>query len=96
LFQYAKLEANLVTPEKERFPINELASDIVVAYQFKAGEKNIRLNIETPNNLPPVFGDIALTERVFQNLLDNAIKFTPNGGSITIQLTQTHAEYWCR
>ncbi|MFT3934739.1 MAG: HAMP domain-containing sensor histidine kinase [Chitinophagaceae bacterium] len=89
LFQYAKLEANLVTPEKEPFFIGELAADILMAYQLKANQKLIRLNLDAQPNLPQVFADIALTERVFQNLLDNAFKFTPDGGSITVQLLQT-------
>lgn len=86
LFQYAKLESNVIVPEKEPFLINELASDILMAYQLKASEKGIQLSLQAPNNLPQVFADIALTERVFQNLLDNAFKFTPEGGTITIQL----------
>jgi signal transduction histidine kinase len=91
LFQYAKLEANLVTPQKEPFMISELASDIMMAYQLKAAGKKIHLNIETPDNLPLVFADISLTERVLQNLLDNAFKFTPAGGTITILLAETSA-----
>lgn len=91
LFQYAKLEANLVTPEKEPFLINELASDILMAYQLKAEEKGITLLLATPSSLPPVFADIALTERVLQNLLDNAFKFTPAGGNITIALSSARA-----
>lgn len=71
--------------------ISELASDIMMAYQLKAEEKKIRLNIETPGNLPLVFADISLTERVLQNLLDNAFKFTPAGGTITIFLAETNA-----
>lgn len=89
LFQYSKLEANLIMPQKESFLIDELVSDILVAYQLKANERNIRLRLETSGGLSPVFADIALTERVFQNLLDNAFKFTPDGGSVTIQLMQT-------
>jgi len=89
LFQYAKLEANLVKPEKEPFLINELASDILMSYRFKADEKSIKLNLDSPQKLPTVFADIALTERVFQNLLDNALKFTPDKGTITIKLTET-------
>lgn len=86
LFHYSKLEANQVTPEKEQFLIDELASDVLVKYQLMADEKNITLTLDSPGHLPPVFADIALTERVFQNLLDNAFKFTPQGGQITIQL----------
>ncbi|NLR57644.1 HAMP domain-containing histidine kinase [Chitinophaga polysaccharea] len=91
LFQYAKLEANLVTPEKEPFFINELASDILVAYQLKATNRSIDLHLDAAPDLPRVFADIALTERVFQNLLDNAFKFTPDGGSIKIILTKASA-----
>lgn len=89
LFQYAKLEANLIMPEKELFMINELVSDILMSYQLKAEEKNIHLKMEAANSLPPVFADLALTERVFQNLLDNAFKFTPTGGQISIALEKT-------
>ena len=91
LFQYAKLEANLVTPQKESFLIDELASDILAVYQLKANSRNIQLRLDTSGNLPPVFADLALTERVFQNLLDNAFKFTNDGGSVTVQLTESRA-----
>ncbi|GGN13036.1 two-component sensor histidine kinase [Dyadobacter beijingensis] len=89
LFQYAKLEANVVAPQKEFFPIGELLSDIVSAYQLKAQERNVDLKLIVPAALPPVFADISLTERVFQNLIDNAFKFTPDGGEISISLAHT-------
>nr|WP_295921848.1 HAMP domain-containing sensor histidine kinase [uncultured Dyadobacter sp.] len=88
LFQYSKLEANIVEPQKEFFPISELVSDIVSAYQLKARGRNIDLKLNIPGGLPAVFADISLTERIFQNLLDNAFKFTPDGGQISIELIQ--------
>jgi signal transduction histidine kinase len=86
LFQYSKLEANQVQPEKEQFFLNDLASDILTKYQLIAKEKKIELHLQSPDSLPLVFADIALTERVLQNLLDNAFKFTPEGGRIAIKL----------
>lgn len=91
LFQYAKLEANQVSPQKEPFLLNELAADILVSYQLMAAQRKIQLSLDAAAHLQPVFGDIALTERVLQNLVDNAFKFTPDGGRITIQLQPTPA-----
>lgn len=89
LFQYAKLEANVITPQKESFLLQELVSDILVAYQLQAQKRSIHLSLQSSDSLVPVFADIALTERIFQNLLDNAFRFTPDGGKISIHLTQT-------
>ncbi|MBV4358826.1 sensor histidine kinase [Pinibacter aurantiacus] len=86
LFQFAKLEANLITPQKEPFLINELVSDILVANELKAKERKVILHIDAAGALPAVMADIALTERVFQNLLDNAFSHTPEGGSIIVSL----------
>lgn len=91
LFQYAKLEANVVAVRAEVFPLSELVSDIISTYQLKARQKNMELTLQAPVLLPPVLADISLTERVFQNLIDNAFKFTPEGGSVVIRLTAVTA-----
>ncbi|HVI45168.1 MAG TPA: HAMP domain-containing sensor histidine kinase [Chitinophaga sp.] len=88
LFEYAKLEANQVKPIKEVFLLNELVSDVMMQYQILAKQQDIILEVKAPDNLPPVFADIALVERVIRNLLDNALKFTGHGGRITIALQQ--------
>jgi signal transduction histidine kinase len=88
LFEYSKLEANQVEPHKEQFPISELVSDILMKYELLAKDKKIELRMESPEILPAVFADIALVERVIQNLLDNSLKFTPENGRITITLQE--------
>ena len=85
LFELSKLEANQVIPVKEPFFISELINDINSKYQLLAKEKNITISTFLSKELPPVFADISLIERVMQNLIDNAMKFTPDGGKIIIK-----------
>ncbi|NRA51974.1 MAG: HAMP domain-containing histidine kinase [Phaeodactylibacter sp.] len=86
LFEYSKLEADQVVPEKEPFLLQELCQDVVFKYQVLADKKEIKLNWFGTKDLPMVFADIALVERVLQNLLDNALQHTPQGGDIGIYL----------
>lgn len=85
LFELSKLEANQVQAKKEPFIISELVSDISNKYQLIAKTKNITIDTVLSKDLPPVFADISLIERVMQNLIDNAMKYTPEGGKIIIK-----------
>ena len=55
-----------------------------------AKEKNITINTVLSKDTPPVFADVSLIERVMQNLIDNALKFTPSGGNILIKTLKSH------
>jgi signal transduction histidine kinase len=50
-----------------------------------AQSKNITINTDLGKEIPPVHADISLIERVLQNLIDNAMKFTPLGGKILVK-----------
>jgi len=54
---------------------------------FKAARKQIALEIDLPQGLPAVRGDAGLLRDVLQNLLDNAIQYTPEGGLIRVNAT---------
>lgn len=84
LFELSKLEANQIRPQKEPFIISELVNDISSKYQIIAIDKKIKIETYLSKELAPVLADISLIERVIQNLLDNALKFTPEGGTISI------------
>jgi signal transduction histidine kinase len=88
LFEYSKLEAKQIQPQKEPFFIGELAQDVFQKYQILARKKGIQLTLDQPQKLPLVFADVALVERVAQNLMDNALKFTPAGGEVKIVLRE--------
>lgn len=86
LFEYSKLESNQIEPEKEPFLISDLALDIHSKYQILAEKKKINLELDMEEGTPLVFADLGLVERAIQNLIDNAIKFTPEGGNIVIKI----------
>ena len=88
LFEYSKLQSMQIKPNKEPFFITELIQDISHKYQILAKKKGVVLKLTTQNDLPLVNADVALIDRVIQNLIDNAIKFTPEGGSINIELNK--------
>ena len=86
LFEYSKLESNHIHPEKEPFLISELAIDIYRDYSLLALKKNLNLKIFFSDNVPLVFADISLVARAIQNLMDNAVKFTPEKGEIVMKI----------
>ncbi len=86
LFELSKLEARQTKPEPEPFSLSELVQDIGRKYLLIAEKKGITLRCVVPRDLPLVYADIALIDRVIQNLMDNAVKFTPHGGTVTIAL----------
>lgn len=88
LFELSKLESKQITPKKEPFFINELIQDVVQKYLILARRKGVLIQSVISNNIKLVNADVALIERVLQNLIDNALKFTPEGGTIMIKTNE--------
>ena len=87
LFELSKLDAGRVTPKLEVFCLAELLQDIVDGYQIEAVGRQVSLTLGTASQAAAkVHADIALIERVFQNLIDNALRHTPPGGAVTISV----------
>ena len=92
LFELSKLEADQVQLQKEPFSLSELVQDVVYKYQLLAQEKGINLKLNLSQDHSIVIADIALIERVLQNLIDNALKFTPEGGDIEVEISKLDEE----
>ena len=88
LFELAKLDSASVTPSLEKFSVPELMQDIAQEFQLEAEKKDIGLKIALDPNIAMTIGDIGLIQRVLENLVRNAIRFTPNGGEITLQISE--------
>ncbi|MBQ2645654.1 hypothetical protein IJG14_08810 [bacterium] len=67
--------------------INPLADSVKQNLSNLADEKNIEFTTEKADNIPSIYIDTQRIEQVITNLVSNALKYTPNGGKITI-LTQ--------
>ena len=86
LFELAKLDANEVKPNIEPFSLPELVQDVMQKFELRASESGIKLVSQIAQTIPFVEGDIALIERVLDNLLENALRYTPANGSITVSI----------
>jgi len=86
LFDLARLEANEVQPVVEPFSLPELVQDVVHKFELRAGQEGVTLLAQYDADLPFVVGDIALIERLMDNLLENALRHTPADGTVTVAL----------
>jgi len=92
LFELAKLDSHEVQVRYEPFNISELVHDVVQKFDLSAREKQLSINIDLDSGLPFVNADIAMIERVIENLLDNAVRHTPTGGSIRLTVSPQNAD----
>jgi two-component system OmpR family sensor kinase len=87
LLELAKLDSYEVKVKREPFNLGELLQDVVQKFQLKAEEKQIRVKTNIQETLHFVNADIVLIERVLENLIENALDYTPQGGSVSLSLT---------
>jgi signal transduction histidine kinase len=84
-------EMDLVLPDFQKVDMNEVGYTVVGRYAASAQEHGVSLRF-TPNaNVPPVWGDPKSLERALMALVDNAIKFSPQGGDVRINLSKNDA-----
>jgi signal transduction histidine kinase len=86
LFELASLEDQQSLRNPEPVSFSELVQDVAQKFQFAAREKDIELEARITEQTLFVEGDIALLERLLENLIENAIKYTPEGGRVTVLL----------
>jgi signal transduction histidine kinase len=92
LFELSKLESRQIKPKIEPFFMFDLLQDLSRKYKLLAQERNIELETELPSKMPIVCADIALIERVLQNLIDNALNYTPEKGNVKIKMEEQNKQ----
>lgn len=86
LFELATLDLHEVPMRPERFSLAELLQDIGQRFGLQASNKGLLLDVAVAAPGAILEADIGLIERLFANLIDNAIKFTPAGGKVSVTL----------
>jgi len=92
LFELAALEAREKKPMPEPFPLAELVHDVVQKHGPEADKKGVTLTVTGNPKIPLAFADLAMTERVLDNLIGNGIAYSPEDSHISIGLGE--ADGW--
>jgi signal transduction histidine kinase len=79
-------EMDLVLAEFQSVDMGEISRSVVEKYQRRAIEKHITLTLHGERNPLFVSGDARALERALSSLVDNAIKFSPNGSEVEVRL----------
>ena len=83
LFLAAKLEQKQILLNEDRAALNEEAAAVCTACRSEANKKGVELHVSADTPLP-VWGDSVRLQQIIQNLVTNAIHYTPAGGSIHV------------
>ncbi len=86
LFELARLESGLVQPELEDGSLADLVQDVFAKFELGAKAREVTLDARIEPRLPNVHADFGMIERVLTNLLDNALRHTPEGGHVAVEL----------
>jgi signal transduction histidine kinase len=92
LLDLTKLESGTLSLHKLDTPVLPILRDIVHTLLPTARGKGVILSASGDNGLPTLWGDAARLRQVFLNLTENAIKFTPPEGSVTLGAQLVHVE----
>jgi two-component system OmpR family sensor kinase len=86
LLDLAKLDSGERKLDWEPFSLGELVQDVVQKFELTAQARGVSLEASFDPDLPFVVGDIGLVERVFENLIQNALRYTPPGGAVRVAM----------
>jgi two-component system sensor histidine kinase ResE len=82
------LESETIEGQPEPVYLSFLVQLLLKDFQASAQQVDLTLNVQIAPDLPPILGHANQLQRVVDNLVTNALKFTPSGGTVTLQLWQ--------
>jgi signal transduction histidine kinase len=85
LLAFVRLEQGEMALNREPLEVGPLLSSVVEPVQAKAGERRLTVNVDVPDGIPLVLADPQELTMALNHLVDNAMKFTPAGGTVTVK-----------
>jgi len=90
--ELSRIEAGRLTLGKQPLAVNDLLRRVGQQYEGESQRRRITLEFHLQEELPAIEGDALALERIFANLLHNALKFTPELGRITVSSARQRDE----
>lgn len=89
MLDYARLEAGKVKVEPITLDLQLVAEDVIALLLEQAKQKNIAIKLSTSSSQALITADRTMVFTIMRNLVNNAIKFSPDGSEVVIEITQT-------
>ena len=91
LFDLSRFDAAEIRPVLEPTALAELVADAVAERRAQAEARGVALRVRAEDGLPLARADAGLVERAVANLIDNAIRHTPSGGAVSVDVSRGDA-----
>jgi signal transduction histidine kinase len=88
LLDMSRMTMDKVVLDQVRVNLSDVVRDSVEALLPVAAERSLAIDVQLPSSAPHVRGDALRLQQIFWNILTNAVKFTPNGGRVTVKVSR--------
>jgi len=85
MLDVSRIDSGVLVLKKIEFRIDLVVQEVERLFVKAFDERNIKFSVDGLSDLPLVFGDPEMLQKVFYHLILNAIKFTPDGGQVSIK-----------
>ena len=92
LLMLSKMDADRLELEKRRIPVGPFVESCIETSTPRAKERDLTLLVNLAAHVPDIAGDRRRLTEVLQNLLDNAVQYTPAGGQIMVSASPKNSE----